>query len=645
MADFNLFGDPSAYQGLLNEQQIGNAQNQGLLSAAAALLQAGGPSLQKRSLGQALGAGFLAGQQGYNNALEQGVKGQLAAIQLQNAKRNLTINNAIMGNLMPGAAGLNGQAPTAATGTTAAAPSLAPTGTGAAGGDSTATQAAQPAAATAPAQAAAPAVNVANEFQIPGMSGTQSLAMFVNAPEKYWEAMAKANELPQFARDMKAAGIDPNSPLGKSLASQYVQKQLYMAPTSLRPGGGVYDPHSGQITMLPSAAPEGFQNVKQPDGSWAVVPIAGGTAAITASTQAATTGREAGSIKTGVDEKGNPVYTTGAQIMGNGPAPLRNNNPGAMMPGGKLAQYPDFQTGVAAMDQNLARYGKQGINTLAGVISKWAPPNENDTQAYIKDVSQRLGIKPDQQIDLSNPAQRHALGAAIMLHENGPSGVFTAPQQPMVRPDMSATQKALIKQGQDYYDSAVKDGGNVNLHRQMLSEIQRLAADPNAKFGPGTPEVAKLKALANNLGIDMTSAQTAQDVMNKLSSQLVMSQLGVGGTGTDAQLNTLLHGNPNGEMTNQAILKVVPLLAQQLDLKEARANILNNEVNKSKSTENVPNLINQFNRLATPQIVQLGRQLANASAAGTLQDFMGKLTPQQKALLPRVQQLDQMGAF
>jgi hypothetical protein len=179
----------------------------------------------------------------------------------------------------------------------------------------------------------------------------------------------------------------------------------------------------------------------------------------------------------------------------------------------------------------------------------------------------------------------------------------------------------------------------------MLSEIQRLAADPNAKFGPGTPEVAKLKALANNLGIDMTSAQTAQDVMNKLSSQLVMSQLGVGGTGTDAQLNTLLHGNPNGEMTNQAILKVVPLLAQQLDLKEARANILNNEVNKSKSTENVPNLINQFNRLATPQIVQLGRQLANASAAGTLQDFMGKLTPQQKALLPRVQQLDQMGAF
>lgn len=286
---------------------------------------------------------------------------------------------------------------------------------------------------------------------------------------------------------------------------------------------------------------------------------------------------------------------------------------------------------------------------MAGVIGKWAPPNENDTKAYIADVSQRLGIKPDQPIDLSNPAQRHAIGAAIMLHENGPGGVFSAPQQQapqQVRPDMSPTQKALIKQGQDYYDTSVKDATNVNLHRQLLGEIQNLAADPNNKFGPGTPAVARVLALAKNAGIDLTGAQTSQDIMKKLSAQFAISQLGSGGgTGTNAQLEQFLASTPHGEMTNKAILSVVPMLQQQLDLREARANVINREVTGNKTTENVPNLTNQFNRIATPQIVTLGRQMAAASANGTLQEFMGKLTPGQKALLPRVQQLDQMGAF
>lgn len=107
------------------------------------------------------------------------------------------------------------------------------------------------------------------------------------------------------------------------------------------------------------------------------------------------------------------------------PAPLRANNPGALMPGGKLAQYGSPGEGLAALDANLQDYGKKGVSTLAGVISKWAPPNENNTQAYIADAAARLGIKPDQLIDLSDPVQRHAIGTAILLHENGPGAIFS----------------------------------------------------------------------------------------------------------------------------------------------------------------------------------------------------------------------------
>ena len=95
------------------------------------------------------------------------------------------------------------------------------------------------------------------------------------------------------------------------------------------------------------------------------------------------------------------------------PAPIRTNNPGALMPGGKLAEYPTMEEGLAALDRNLASYGKKGINTLSGVISTWAPPSQNDTNAYIAHVAKVTGLDPNQQIDLSNPLVRHQISAGI----------------------------------------------------------------------------------------------------------------------------------------------------------------------------------------------------------------------------------------
>ena len=38
----------------------------------------------------------------------------------------------------------------------------------------------------------------------------------------------------------------------------------------------------------------------------------------------------------------------------------------------------------------------RGKDTIAALITTWAPPSENDTAAYIKFVSDRVGINPDQ---------------------------------------------------------------------------------------------------------------------------------------------------------------------------------------------------------------------------------------------------------
>ena len=83
-------------------------------------------------------------------------------------------------------------------------------------------------------------------------------------------------------------------------------------------------------------------------------------------------------------------------------------------------QYATAEEGIKAIDENLKAYGsKHKIDTLRGVISRWAPPSENDTESYIKFVSQKTGLKPDEKIDLTNPTIRHIISGPIVLQEQG----------------------------------------------------------------------------------------------------------------------------------------------------------------------------------------------------------------------------------
>lgn len=95
MADFdfggllgNAFGanSGSELEKLLTAQQRQNLGTQSALSAAAALLQAGGRGPQRISLGQALGSALQAGQQGYQQARAASLQDLLLGQKLQEAK-------------------------------------------------------------------------------------------------------------------------------------------------------------------------------------------------------------------------------------------------------------------------------------------------------------------------------------------------------------------------------------------------------------------------------------------------------------------------------------------------------------------------------------------------------------------------------
>lgn len=116
------------------------------------------------------------------------------------------------------------------------------------------------------------------------------------------------------------------------------------------------------------------------------------------------------------------------------PRGIRNNNPGNIKFGSfargmgatgadadGFAIFPTPMAGMAAMSNLLGNYAASGIHTIRGAISKWAPSSENNTNAYVSAVSKNLGISPDANVDLTDPAFRARLMAQISMHENGKS--------------------------------------------------------------------------------------------------------------------------------------------------------------------------------------------------------------------------------
>jgi hypothetical protein len=87
---------------------------------------------------------------------------------------------------------------------------------------------------------------------------------------------------------------------------------------------------------------------------------------------------------------------------------------------GGFQSYKTPEEGIAAIGNQLKIYGnRDGINTIAGIVNKWAPESDgNDVQAYIKSISQTTGLGLNDKIDLNDPAMVHMITAGIMRKES-----------------------------------------------------------------------------------------------------------------------------------------------------------------------------------------------------------------------------------
>ena len=142
-----------------------------------------------------------------------------------------------------------------------------------------------------------------------------------------------------------------------------------------------------------------------------------------------------------VKEKGHlsdflPVFKNffgGTAYLSGYPRGVRNNNPGNVemtrnlwkgeIPhlqntDGRFKQFYNYVYGIRAAILNIKAYFDKGVMTPKQIISRWAPPGENNTENYIRFVSNYIRIPENNPVQFEKYTIQK-LVEAIIIKENG----------------------------------------------------------------------------------------------------------------------------------------------------------------------------------------------------------------------------------
>ncbi|MBP2159549.1 MULTISPECIES: hypothetical protein [Asticcacaulis] len=228
---------------------------------------------------------------------------------------------------------------------------------------------------------------------------------------------ARALELaPQFGIDpSKVAGLDFSTASIERYYNEMRRLGAVSLPklTEVSPDATLYDQRTNQAVFT---APAKDHWVAVPDGGSLV-----------------NTSRVGGVGNTAPQGAAVNVFGKQSYQAGTGTRADRNNNPGNLrdsgdrwqgmtgVDNGGFVQFDTQDNGVRAARINLANQQRlHGINTIAGLVSKYAPPSDNnDTAGYIQSVAQMSGFQPNQPLDFNDPATQDKLLQAMFRVESG----------------------------------------------------------------------------------------------------------------------------------------------------------------------------------------------------------------------------------
>ncbi len=222
---------------------------------------------------------------------------------------------------------------------------------------------------------------------------------------------------------------------------------------------------------------------------------------------------------------------------------LVNNNPGnirfdpktewvgGMGQKGGFVNFESPEAGIRAMAVNLLTYSEQrNLNTVQGIISRWAPPEDkNNTPEYVRKVAAALGVNPTDKINLRDPAVMQQMVTSIIQVENGKqpyaqdviqSGINAAYTRTAAKPSAAPTAAApgvqvdntgrTVSRPQDMKPGDTLDQG-LSLPEVSVT-ADRIRDEPAASTAP----VADLALTAQRRALSMTPDQHNMEIQNIL---------------------------------------------------------------------------------------------------------------------------------
>lgn len=155
-------------------------------------------------------------------------------------------------------------------------------------------------------------------------------------------------------------------------------------------------------------------------------------------------------IRTTYEGESAVLYYTGGQMFYHvgGSRSWRNNNPGNLRPSSITEKFNQIgkektssESAYFAIFENV-EYGKKahkylltnvyGTSSINDMLYKYAPPSENDTEAYVKFICNRTGLSKSAIIGSLSDSQLSALEEAMSTYEGFISGrIVPTNQQPV----------------------------------------------------------------------------------------------------------------------------------------------------------------------------------------------------------------------
>lgn len=216
---------------------------------------------------------------------------------------------------------------------------------------------------------------------------------------------------------------------------------------------------------------------------------------------------------------------------------LRNHNPGNLEGGawdgvvGKDGPYLVFDTdahGLRALAKQLLVYqDAHDLRTIAGIITRWAPPSENDTTSYIAAVSATTGFGDKDVLNLHDETTLDKLVTAIIRHEN--SGAIPYTQAQLMDAVDAALGEAPHIVTQDVPDSGATvpvpstRGPTMGVALTLLPLLAQFIPQIMTLIKPGSASTAKDAAVAQTI---LNTAVTAAGVLLPDGQQATAQHVG-----------------------------------------------------------------------------------------------------------------------